>query len=217
MEVDRPVSFPIFVSSVRATDAPGDLVELDPNETRELPPIRTALKTRSQTKKRAGRIKARLVARPTEIGTIELFLQEIPEDGKRASRWSLRFDARGATQTDWEEGNVNAEREGVVDESFMENALRVVDATFGDDDLLRNATLERVKPRDFVRAIERAFELSKNEIPAPALRRLAERALELDQARKKNPVLEARRLNWLGFALRPGFGVAADDWRVCKH
>jgi len=76
LAIDRPVSFPIYVSSVRTTDAPGDLIEIDPNETRELSPIQTALKTRSQSKKQSGSIHARLIARPTEIGTIELFYRK---------------------------------------------------------------------------------------------------------------------------------------------
>ena len=215
LEVDRPVAFPIFVSSVRATDAPGDLIALDSLETRELPPIRTALKTRSQTKRASGRIQAKLVARPTEIGTIELFLEEVlptsPSGVKRgrASRWKLLFDARGATQSDWEASDASGEAEGVVDESIVENGLRVVEATFG-----ACAGEERIKPKDFYRRLTEAIGTSRNDAPITALRRLADRTLELSEARKGDATLESRWLNWLGFALRPGFGTSTDDWRV---
>lgn len=234
LAVDRPVSFPIFVSSVRTTDAPGDLVEIDPNEIRELAPICTALKTRSQAKKDAKTIRARLVARPTEIGTIELFLQEVlpekaegtAESGRRsrASRWALQFDARGGTQTDWEATANEGEGEGVVDESLVEAARRVLTAAFATDETLQktNETLaaeglpaiERVKPGDLFRRLAEAVGTSRNEFPITLLRRLAETTLELADGRRRQPAVEARWLNWLGFALRPGFGAATDDWRV---
>lgn len=242
LAVDRPVSFPIFVSSVRTTDAPGDLIEIDPNEIRELAPICTALKTRSQTKKDAKTIRARLVARPTEIGTIELFLREVlPEKtegteapdaengGKngrrtRASRWALQFDARGGTQTDWEATANEGEGEGVVDESLVEAARRVLTAAFATDETLQKTnetlaaeglpTLERVKPGDLFRRLAEAVGTSRNEFPITLLRRLAETTLELADGRRRQAAVEARWLNWLGFALRPGFGAATDDWRV---
>ncbi len=234
LAVDRPVSFPIFVSSVRTTDAPGDLVEIDPNEIRELAPICTALKTRSQAKKDAKTIRARLVARPTEIGTIELFLQEVlpekaegtAESGRRtrASRWALQFDARGGTQTDWEATANEGEGEGVVDESLVEAARRVLTAAFATDETLRKTNetlaaaglpaLERVKPGDLFRRLAEAVGTSRNEFPITLLRRLAETTLELADGRRRQAPVEARWLNWLGFALRPGFGAATDDWRV---
>ncbi len=218
LEVDKPVAFPFYVSSVRTTDAPGDFVALDPNEVRELSPIRTALKTRSRTKKDSGRVKARLVARPTEIGTIELFLQEVlPADADsraRASRWTLQFDARGAVQSDWEQGNVEGEETGVVDESLVEGALSAVSQTFGTDEALASAGLTRLKPGDLVRRVSEAVGVSKNETPITTLRRLAERTLELESGRRLSAAYESRWLNWLGFALRPGFGASADDWRV---
>lgn len=218
LEVDKPASFPIHVSSVRTTDAPGDLVPLDPNETRELSPIRTALKTRSAAKKAAGRVKARLVARPTEIGTIELFLQEVlPADAggrARASRWTLQFDARGGAQSDWEAGDAQGEETGIVDDSLVESALTVVDRVFADDAALNASDAERLKPGRLFPEIAEAVGTSKEELPVTALRRLAERTLELAEGRKRGAPHEARWLNWLGFALRPGFGASTDDWRV---
>jgi hypothetical protein len=40
--------------------------------------------------------------------------------------------------------------------------------------------------------------------------------MELEQGRRRSVVHEARWLNLLGFALRPGFGMAVDDWRVAE-
>lgn len=218
LAVDRPVAFPVFVSSVRTTDAPGDLIEIDPNETRELAPIRTALKTRSKAKKDAQTIRAKLVARPTEIGTIELFLQEVlPEDAgtrARASRWTLQFDARGGTQSDWTPGNAEGEESGVVDESLVEAGKRALQCAFAADDELKALGLERIKPKELFPKVFEALGCSKNDAPITTLRRLAEAALDLSAGRKLSAAVEARWFNWLGFALRPGFGAATDDWRV---
>ena len=46
--VSEPVEFPLFTSSIRLTDQPGELVPVDPEQMTALPPIRTALKTRSR-------------------------------------------------------------------------------------------------------------------------------------------------------------------------
>ena len=40
--------------------------------------------------------------------------------------------------------------------------------------------------------------------------------MELEVGRRKSPQHEARWLNLLGYALRPGYGLAVDDWRVAE-
>jgi hypothetical protein len=40
--------------------------------------------------------------------------------------------------------------------------------------------------------------------------------MELEAGRRKSPQHEARWLNLLGYALRPGYGLAVDDWRVAE-
>ncbi|MDO5308613.1 MAG: Hsp70 family protein [Planctomycetia bacterium] len=233
VRLDRPASFPLYMSSARMTDAPGDLIQVDPNQTRELAPICTALKSRSQRVRKDGQARVKLVARPTEIGTIELYLQEILDatSGSRShgSRWTLQFDARGAVQTDWEQGDVSGEREGALEESLIESASGVVLATFGSEEELAqwneknkqsasaDVTVEalgRIKPRDFFGELQRVTGMSRTELPVTALRRLGELALFHDANRKSASAVEARWLNWIGFAFRPGFGASTDDWRV---
>src|SRR5437764_15420085 len=68
--VSEPVEFPLYTSSVRLTDKPGDLVAIDPEQMTSLPPIRTALKTRSRRER--GTVSVHLHAKLTEIGTLEL-------------------------------------------------------------------------------------------------------------------------------------------------
>ncbi|GIW95814.1 MAG: hypothetical protein KatS3mg110_3855 [Pirellulaceae bacterium] len=40
--------------------------------------------------------------------------------------------------------------------------------------------------------------------------------MEHESGRRKSPAHEARWLNLVGFALRPGYGLAVDDWRVSQ-
>ena len=40
--------------------------------------------------------------------------------------------------------------------------------------------------------------------------------MEIEPARARSPIHEARWLNLLGFCLRPGYGYAVDDWRAAQ-
>jgi hypothetical protein len=40
--------------------------------------------------------------------------------------------------------------------------------------------------------------------------------MELEAGRRKSPQHEARWINLLGYCLRPGYGLAVDDWRVAE-
>ena len=58
--------------------------------------------------------------------------------------------------------------------------------------------------------------MNRNAWPTSLCRRIWE-ALDGSRAgRRRSQVHEARWLNLLGFALRPGYGLAVDDWRVAE-
>ena len=69
--ISEPVEFPLYVSSTRLTDQPGEVVTIDREQMTPLPPIRTVLKTRSR--REAGVVSVQLHAKLTEIGTIDLW------------------------------------------------------------------------------------------------------------------------------------------------
>jgi hypothetical protein len=200
--VSEPVEFPLYISSIRLTDKPGELVPVDPEQMTPLPPIRTALKTRSRRER--GAVGVRLHGKLTEIGTLDLWCSEI--GGERS--WRLQFDVRSATQTDIAAHSSDAETEGFLDESVVATCRSVLEDTFGP----RAA----VDPAMLVKRLSAAIQTDRNQWPVSLLRCVWEMLMEFESGRRKSPPHEARWLNLLGYCLRPGFGLAVDDWRVAE-
>jgi hypothetical protein len=200
--VSEPVEFPLFVSSTRLTDKPGELAPIDRERMTPLPPIRTVLRTRK--KGQAETVGVNLHARLTEIGTLDLWCSEI--GGRRS--WRLQFDVRSATQTDIAAHESQAESEGVVDEALRRECLALIERTFGAE--------AADKPEGLVKRLAAATGMSRNLWPTSLCRWMWEALMEVEAGRRRSPVHEARWLNLLGFALRPGYGLALDDWRVAQ-
>jgi hypothetical protein len=199
--VSEPVEFPLYTSSVRLTDQAGVLVPFDPEQMTALPPIRTALKTR--TRRERGTVPVHLHAKLTEIGTLELWCREV--GGERT--WRLAFDVRSATQSDVVAHQSAAESQGFVDEATAEACREVLASVFAGGS---------EKPDSINARLEAAVGSERHEWPTSLLRRLWEVLIEMEAGRRRSPQHEARWLNLLGYALRPGYGLAVDDWRVAE-
>ena len=202
LRISSPVEFPLYVSSTRLTDKPGDLLAVDREQMTPLPPMRTVLRKRK--KSQTDVVSVDLHARLSEIGTLELWCSQI--DGPRS--WRLQFDVRSATQTDVAAHESNAEGQGFVDESTWQECERMIRDTFGPDG--------RDKPEGLAKRLGHAVEISRRQWPPSLLRRIWEALMDAQDGRKRSQVHEARWLNLLGFALRPGYGMAMDDWRVAE-
>ena len=202
LTISQPVEFSLYVSSTRLTDQPGDVVTVNLEQMRPLPPIRTVLRT--DRKNQTGTIPVTLNAHLSEIGTIELWCQSVETD----HRWRLQFDVRSATQTDLSAHESDSEQEGVVDEMTWEACERVIEGVFGEDGT--------EKPGGLVKQIAATLELERYEWPTSLLRRIWESLMRVKEGRRRSPAHEARWLNLLGFSLRPGYGLAVDDWRVAE-
>jgi hypothetical protein len=201
--VSQPVEFPLFVSSTRLTDAAGQIVPFDRDQMTPLPPIRTVLKDTGR-KSGSPSVDVHLHAGLTEIGTLNLWCGEV--DGPR--RWRLVFDVRSATETDAQAHDAAAESEGFVDESTWEACRAVVLRTF--------AAAGSDPPDDVVKRITQAAGMPRGGWPTSLLRRIWEALIETEEGRRRSARHEARWLNLLGYALRPGYGLALDDWRVSE-
>lgn len=202
LRIGEPAEFPLYTSSVRLTDPPGALVPVDPGQMTALPPLRTVLQTRSRRER--GTLPVTLHAQLTEIGTLELSCRQI--GGERS--WRLQFDIRSATQTDVAPQAGPADLEGWVDDAVVAACREAVTGAFGPDG--------RDDPGTLVRRLAAAVGSDRSQWPTSLLRRIAELLLEHQAGRRKSPAHEARWLNLLGYCLRPGYGLAVDDWRVAE-
>jgi molecular chaperone DnaK (HSP70) len=200
--ISEPVEFPLFVSSIRLADAPGEMVPVDREQMTPLPPIRTALRTRRKSER--GHVPVHLHTRLTEIGTLELWCSEI--GGERS--WRLQFDVRAATQPDIEAVATTGEEQGLLDDDAWSAAFAVLNGTFGPDGA--------DSPEGLPKRLAEALAMERGDWPPTLLRRIWEALMELEAGRRKSPLHEARWLNLLGYALRPGYGVAVDDFRVSE-
>lgn len=200
--ISEPVEFPLYVSSTRLTDRPGELVPVDREQMTPLPPIRTVMRTRK--KGETETVGVNLHARLTEIGTLDLWCSEI--DGKRS--WRLQFNVRSATQTDLEAHESAAESEGFVDEATWQQCGSAIEQVFGAGGT--------EKPEGLMKRLTAVTGMNRNAWPTSLCRRIWEALIDAEAGRRKSAVHEARWLNLLGFALRPGYGLAVDDWRVAE-
>jgi len=199
--VSQPVEFPLYVSSTRLTDAAGALVAVDREQMTPLPPIRTVLQTRNKS---AETTQVALHGRLTEIGTLDLWCSQIGGPG----RWRLQFDVRSATQTDAVAHQAVAEQQGFVEESVWNEVEARLLATF--------AARPGAPPAGLMKRLTAALEINRRLWPPSLLRRIWETLIETEAGRRRSAEHEARWLNLLGFALRPGYGMAMDDWRVAE-
>ncbi|MFN9721562.1 MAG: Hsp70 family protein [Planctomycetota bacterium] len=200
VRTSEPVEFPILVSGTRLSDQPGQIIPFDPEQLTALPPIRTVLTARRRGD--AAAVNARLTAGLTEIGTLELWCEQIDEH----RRWQLQFDVRSATETDRIAHKGQAEQAGFVDQDTIQQAIRILHSVFGSEGTF--------KPDDVIKRLSETIGLARGDWPPSLLRALWHELLDLQDGRRKSSQHEARWLNLVGFCLRPGFGMAADDWRV---
>jgi len=200
LTISTPVEFSLFHSSLRLTDRPGSLSPVEREQLTALPPIRTVLRSRKE--KQATDVAVQLHARLTEIGTLQVWGSEV--DGHRS--WQLQFDIRSATQTDMAAHGGQGEAAGVLDDETLHLVQSALQDCFGPDG--------KEKPAGLMKRLGQILDLSREEWPPALLREIWDQLLSLEQGRKKSAEHEMRWLNLFGFALRPGYSMALDDWRV---
>ena len=226
--VSQPVEFPLYVSSTRLTNAPGEVLPVEREHLKALAPIRTVLQARGKSGDEA--VPVQVHSRLSEIGTLELWCAE--QNGPR--RWKMQFDIRAAVETDRAAHTGAGEQAGVLDEEVIAAAVNQIARTFGELFLSPgapppgvNAPLRQgaeplglgttdISPDSLMQRLAAAAGIPRHEWPPSLLRRMWEALLEHEAGRKRSPTHEARWLNLLGYALRPGYGVALDDWRVAE-
>lgn len=199
-----PVQFPLWVSSTRLTDAPGDRVAIDRGELTPLPPIRTVM-VRGRSKS-AGEIDVRMEAELSEIGTLGLYCVE--ENGGK--RWRLEFDVRSTLQTDRAAHAGSGESHGIVDLELQSRCNELIRQTF----LPPGSGVTVDAPGPLIKKLKAASGLDRDHWPPSLLRGMWQALIETSEGRRRSAAHETRWLNLTGYCLRPGYGMAVDDWRV---
>jgi molecular chaperone DnaK (HSP70) len=203
----QPVAFPLASSSVRPDDKPGDLVHADPDSIRELPPLQSLM--RVSRKAKAERVPVNLLARITEVGTIELWCQSRTD----LRRWRLQIQLRGPAGQISARGPVTGDESDqvVIEQSEVDAAVAAIKAAF---EVPAAAAGEVGGPARLVKRLEELLEVPREEWPPSALRAFWEPLDDLGDQRLKGPRHESRWFNLAGFVLRPGRGFPLDEMRI---
>ena len=205
--VSQPIEFPLFVSSTRLTDRSGDLVTIDSEQIKALPPIRTVLKTGKS--KEAATVAVILKAKLTEIGTLDLWCSEV--GGKRS--WKLLFDVRSANQTDISAHDAVGEQQGMYEVDILNSVREVISKAFGPAAVEAAAEVQSSAVAGLIKRLVTVLGVDRDEWPTSLLRQIWENLVDTESSRRISSQHEARWLNLVGFSLRPGYGLAVDDWR----
>ncbi len=203
LAIGQPVQFPLLYSTTRLADRMGECVPIDAEHFVQLPPIRTVLDLAGR--KRRDTLPVVIDTELTQIGTLQMWCRDTTSE----HRWKLEFDVRGSTQTDFTASELAANQDGILDEQAEAAARGVLQRVFGDSG-------SELQPSKLVPVLTEALEISRSSWPPNLLRSMWQTLMEFNSGRKKSAAHEARWLNLLGYSLRPGYGLAADDWRVAE-
>lgn len=201
LRIGAPVSFPLWVSSTRLADRPGDVIEIDGKEMLPLPPIHTALKDRRRRDQ--STLEIVIETQLTEIGTINVYCVET----QQTRRWKLDFDIRATLETDRQSHDGGGEASGIVDVETLDACVHEIQSVY------INAF---EKPSKLVKRLQSAAEQRRDDWPPVLLRGIWKSLIDVEPQRRRSPAHESRWLNLLGYSLRPGYGVAVDDWRTSQ-
>lgn len=193
---NKPVAFRLYSSRTRADDKAGDVVTFSAEDRAELnlhAPLNAVLRF-GKTGERLIAIK--LGARLTEVGTLEIWA-----DSKESEhRWRLQFQLRKTADVP-----TSSRPAAVISEEALAVAEALLPQVFSTGEL---------EPEQLPAKLEQAFGVGRNAWPVSAIRKLADRMLELADGRRRSAAHEFRWLSMCGFCLRPGFGFPGDDFRI---
>ncbi len=196
LTLGKPVQFPLFSTSSDRPDHSGDIVSIDDEEFRQLPPIHTLFKSSST---RTATVPVHLRATLTELGTLELWCVSNAAD----ERWRLEFELRRSAGP--------ASTLMTVTESMpprFAEACAVVERVFGKQP-------QAVDARD-VKQLSRSIEKiigSRETWRLPLLREIWSILIAGAKHRRRSSDHERVYLQLIGYSLRPGFGYPLDEWR----
>jgi len=192
LRLGEPVQFHLVSSTADTVNSPGDLVDIDVETCRTLPPIATVLGAQAGT----DEVPVQLTALLTEVGTLEM---SAVAKNDSEQRWQLAFQLRGDAEA--------AETES-AHPRFPEAAERI--------ERLYGSRSKDVGPKE-IKTLRADLDkiLGKRESwTMPLLRALFGAFWEGARRRRRSIDHERLWFNLTGYCLRPGFGHPLDGWRV---
>jgi hypothetical protein len=205
LALGQPVLFPLYTSTVRDQDRPGDLLEVAPDQLAQLPPLHTVLRGGKRSGTRSAPVT--LAARVTEVGTLELHC--VAKDGN--NRWRLEFNVRDVVQApeerDPDGSAVSPTLTDVWPEGPVQQAAELIRSCF-------RQVVEASDAKQLTKGLEAALEAARDKWPTGLCRRLWEFLAEVADQRRASPQHLSRWYNLVGYCLRPGFGDPLDRYRV---
>lgn len=199
LRLRQPVRFHLVSSTDDALYAPGDLVDIDAEAFKPLPPIATVLECEGG-EAGAGEVAVQLAVTLTEVGTLEISCVSTQAPDRR---WRLAFELRASGREP-----VRSLALEELHPRFAEAAQRVW-RVYGP-------RAKDVRPRE-VKVLRTDLEKllgERDSWSTPLLRELF--GVLWDGARRRRRSADHERLwcHLTGYCLRPGFGYPLDDWRV---
>lgn len=208
--IDQPVRFQLYHSSIRTTDAPGDLVVLNPDEFHPLPPLQTVLSLEhGQAKPEKGLLKIKIESVLNNLGVLELYCISLNQDNP--GRWQLEFSLRKSKSAAAGSDEEQTAELGIAPAKFQQCA-ELIYGLFG-----KGKKLEReINPRRLIKELEKLSAVERNHWSVPLLRALWQPLSKGITRRGRSIAHEAAWLNLAGFCLRPGYGSELDSFRIME-
>lgn len=199
LRLGQPVRFHLASSTSEVRHLrPGDVLELDGDLYKDLPPIAAVLEDDG----RKDEIPVRLITALTEVGTLEMSCLAAEDEGKR---WKLEFQLRGSGA----EG-LPAQKVGKLHRNFAEATDRVR-LVYGKSKGSEEISHREVKT---LRADLEKIIGGRDTWETPMLRELFGALFAGVKRRRRSKDHERVWFNLVGYSLRPGYGYPLDEWRV---
>lgn len=194
LRVGEAVAFPLFSSSKRPKDAPGELIT-----TADLSPLPT-LQTEIPGDSKAKEIPVTLASEVTPVGTLDIHFNSESHKTYRLE-FAVRDGVAGSASADLARKEVEDSR-ALILEVFKAKPKHLKKMEW--------------RPKSLLLGLEQSMGCSREEWPPVVLRTFWDTYWSVEPRRGVSPEYEASWLNGLGFCLRPGFGMPLDEWRVLQ-
>ncbi len=218
LKLGQPVRFRLASSIGEAAYVrAGEIIDVDPDLFRALPPIAAVLDDERGERPTEGRpslvpkaataaqdVKVHLSTELTEIGTLEVSCIAHEDESKR---WKLELALRSHA------GSAEAESAQRIARAVprFKEAKERIDAVFGKSDAAAEGRSVKTLRTDLEKVLG-----DRHQWTVPVLREIWSALYAGLKRRRRSADHERVWLNLVGFSLRPGYGYPLDGWRVAR-